>query len=875
MGEYDKKPTKVAATAGPSESDRFGSGKVATNLSARIIKYDIVGGALLVTIASGTVHGTHANMMGYLKVGADGVLDFQITEAKEGVSNAVLLDAKPEDIQGFLNVVINPTSRPPQPAGAVPARVLAVEVIDAGRRITISKGAAHGIIVGTPGQLRSKGGSGSFLVTSTTLTRSKAVVQDTADFVTANPEIVLHRLPPIVRGVGAVQRRANGERVSAGDVQATAQAGVTGASSPLPYLDIIQRSFGKHDVSGVRAQIGGPATEASRALGARAYATGNTVAFASAPDLHTAAHEAAHTVQQARGAVGFQGLGAADDEHERHADAVADAVVAGRSAEALLDVGMRGGASSAVQLQPTRPDGFHQRSDRRSVFEQTRTGVTRSHDGFTGASLAVSRFGPIPPTARGDTATVMITVANMTSASVDVSGQIAVTAREQSFDKSAAFRIVSITPRHLEPDALAEVTIAFTPRTIGDVDAVLELSTSRDGLLSIPLRGRGVATDQERAFGVKVEAAKKKEAAESASREAESARREAESARRADEKKNADAFRKQVGPTVEVDVIETEDLSKERGLRYEQMCERALKLVGAGLRNAQLALSNFETVIRSPSTKETLTESAAKIIFSEIMKHHRDHVAAYLLKALPFGSEIGEYFAVASWSEAVGAERQRSKQAGEDHQAMRFLVQTREWFGQVHRKLDSNSSALVQRRVHMHESLDEAHQALDRNDIMIANERYDRDLDSGQGSIRGCFEAIVCEWTKQTKVPNSTRDAHVRILYDADWNLKLVSLEAIRGERLAEELTRDGREVDLHTLPIRRVVEWKPFLSRANANPLPHQAALFLSREIDGTGAIVETRFSELASRLKPQFEATVSSMRLPKVKELKGTRAR
>jgi hypothetical protein len=102
-----------------------------------------------------------------------------------------------------------------------------------------------------------------------------------------------------------------------------------------------------------------------------------------------------------------------------------------------------------------------------------------------------------------------------------------------------------------------------------------------------------------------------------------------------------------------------------------------------------------------------------------------------------------------------------------------------------------------------------------------------------------------------------------------------VSLEAIRGERLAEELTRDGREVDLQTLPIRRVVEWKPFLSRASSNPLPHQAALFLSREIDGTGAIVETRFSELASKYKPAFEETVSSMRLPKVKELKGTGAR
>jgi Domain of unknown function (DUF4157) len=349
MGEYDKKPTKTkaAVTAGPAEDDRFGTGKIAEQLTARVIKYDIVGGMLRITIASGTTHGARTGMMGYLKVGADGALDFQILEAKEGLSYALLPDLAPEDIQGILHAVINPTSRPPQPAGEIPARAIAIEAIALGTRITISKGTAHGIVEGTAGRLRSKEGRGSFTVTRATLTRSYAIVHEPVDFVTANQELVLDRLPPKLRG-GAVQRRASGAAVQAADVDATAHAGVAGATSPLPHHDTIQRAFGKHDVSGVRAQIGGPAAEASHALGAEAYATGNTVAFASAPDLHTAAHEAAHVVQQARGAVGFQGLGAADDEHERHADAVADAVVAGRSAEALLEVGA-GSATTAVQ----------------------------------------------------------------------------------------------------------------------------------------------------------------------------------------------------------------------------------------------------------------------------------------------------------------------------------------------------------------------------------------------------------------------------------------------------------------------------------------------------------------------------------------------
>jgi hypothetical protein len=61
------------------------------------------------------------------------------------------------------------------------------------------------------------------------------------------------------------------------------------------------------------------------------------VAFARSPDLHTAAHEAAHVVQQRGGVQLKGGVGEAGDSHERHADAVADLVVQGKSSESLLD----------------------------------------------------------------------------------------------------------------------------------------------------------------------------------------------------------------------------------------------------------------------------------------------------------------------------------------------------------------------------------------------------------------------------------------------------------------------------------------------------------------------------------------------------------
>lgn len=73
---------------------------------------------------------------------------------------------------------------------------------------------------------------------------------------------------------------------------------------------------------------------------------GNHVAFGGTPTLHTVAHEAAHVVQQRGGVQRKAAVGEAGDAYEAHADAVADAVVAGRSAEALLDD--KAGGSPAV-----------------------------------------------------------------------------------------------------------------------------------------------------------------------------------------------------------------------------------------------------------------------------------------------------------------------------------------------------------------------------------------------------------------------------------------------------------------------------------------------------------------------------------------------
>lgn len=150
-------------------------------------------------------------------------------------------------------------------------------------------------------------------------------------------------------------------------VHGAAARGTSGRPESLPFADTIQRAFGRHDISGVQAHTDASATAGARAMGAQAFATGNHIAFGSTPDLHTAAHEAAHVVQQRGGLQLKGGVGESGDPHEQHANQVADRVVAGTSAEDLLDrytssggpvsapheAGADAGSSASVQRQST------------------------------------------------------------------------------------------------------------------------------------------------------------------------------------------------------------------------------------------------------------------------------------------------------------------------------------------------------------------------------------------------------------------------------------------------------------------------------------------------------------------------------------------
>lgn len=116
-----------------------------------------------------------------------------------------------------------------------------------------------------------------------------------------------------------------------------ASGGVAGAGSSLPYLGQIQRAFGRHKVDSVTSHQDRQAQQANRSLGVKAYARGEQIAFQHSPSLEDAAHEAAHVVQQRSDRVAGGQVSGSADRHEQHADRVAQAVVQGRSAEALLN----------------------------------------------------------------------------------------------------------------------------------------------------------------------------------------------------------------------------------------------------------------------------------------------------------------------------------------------------------------------------------------------------------------------------------------------------------------------------------------------------------------------------------------------------------
>jgi hypothetical protein len=142
-------------------------------------------------------------------------------------------------------------------------------------------------------------------------------------------------------------------------IRAAAQAGLRTPGRSLPYAPQIQAAFGRHDISGVQAHTDPAAQAAAASAHAVAFAAGEHVVFGVPPDLRTAAHEAAHVVQQRAGVQVPGGIGQVGDAYEQEADAIASRVASGQSAEALLNR-RAGSPGGLVEAQAGRASQLRQ-----------------------------------------------------------------------------------------------------------------------------------------------------------------------------------------------------------------------------------------------------------------------------------------------------------------------------------------------------------------------------------------------------------------------------------------------------------------------------------------------------------------------------------
>lgn len=148
------------------------------------------------------------------------------------------------------------------------------------------------------------------------------------------------------------------------NAQTAAMQGIQGTPQPLPHLERIQEAFGSFDVSNVKSFVGGSGERACQNMGATAYTMGDSVVFETVPDLHTAAHEAAHVVQQRAGVQLKDGIGKTGDGYEQHADKVADAVVHRQPAAPLLQEFTGAQTATGAKYQGTRPKASVQRKEK-------------------------------------------------------------------------------------------------------------------------------------------------------------------------------------------------------------------------------------------------------------------------------------------------------------------------------------------------------------------------------------------------------------------------------------------------------------------------------------------------------------------------------
>ena len=166
----------------------------------------------------------------------------------------------------------------------------------------------------------------------------------------------------------------------AADLRDQAERAVQTGAGKLPHLEKIQKAFGSYDVTGIKAHTGEQARQATKGMGALAFAMGDHVVMGQ-DDLFTAAHEAAHVVQQRAGTVSLtDGVGQEGDSYEIAADDVAQEVVQGNSVQGMLDamVGASGGDATATTTMMSMATAGIQMCLDKTLMDPSSPGATKA-----------------------------------------------------------------------------------------------------------------------------------------------------------------------------------------------------------------------------------------------------------------------------------------------------------------------------------------------------------------------------------------------------------------------------------------------------------------------------------------------------------------
>jgi hypothetical protein len=195
-------------------------------------------------------------------------------------------------------------------------------------------------------------------------------------------------LAPALKAGGAANARA-------GNAAEIAAAGTASGGQEIPYRQEMEASFGA-DFSNVQAHFGDSAAQASQALGAKAYAMGNQVAFADPnPSKALVAHELTHVLQQSSGPQRKATDGAVDTAGEAQAEAVEAAVAAGRSARSALGNGVQD-----LPFAPALKDADPGKIGVTQSFSSSGFTAGKSYSLWKGTKYPMGMIGPVRFVAR-------------------------------------------------------------------------------------------------------------------------------------------------------------------------------------------------------------------------------------------------------------------------------------------------------------------------------------------------------------------------------------------------------------------------------------------------------------------------------------------